>query len=146
MSRGNITRRGKRSWRLEFDVGVDPKGRRKIRYETIKGRRQDAEKRLTELLAQADAGTLPESSKATVADHVRAWIEAADIAPKTRERYRQLCEHQTVPHLGDTRLQKLKPAAIDTWHKTLLAKGGKGGHPLAPRTVGHAHRVLHTAL
>jgi integrase len=35
--RGNITRRGKRSWRLKYDVGVGPDGKRKIAYKTVKG-------------------------------------------------------------------------------------------------------------
>jgi integrase len=51
-----------------------------------------------------------------------------------------------VPHLGNVELQKLKPKAIDDWHATLLEKGGKNGAPLAPRTVGHAHRLLHAAI
>jgi len=41
MSRGNITRRGKRSWRIKFDVGEHALGR-KTRYVTVKGTRQDA--------------------------------------------------------------------------------------------------------
>src|SRR5262249_16844015 len=35
---------------------------------------------------------------------------------------------------------------ISAWHATLLRSGGKGGAPLSPRTVGHAHRLLHRAL
>ena len=66
MGRGNITRRGKNSWRLKFDVGADASGKRKTRYVTIKGKRQDAQRELTKLLAAADAGTLPEPSKTTV--------------------------------------------------------------------------------
>ena len=66
IGRGNITRRGKNSWRLKFDVGADASGKRKTRYVTIKGKRQDAQRELTKLLAAADAGTLPEPSKTTV--------------------------------------------------------------------------------
>ncbi len=146
MSRGNITRRGKNSWRLKVERPSNAPSKRKIHYETVRGRRQDAEKRLTHLLAESDAGTLPDPSKATVAEHVRAWIGAADIQPKTRERYLQLCEQQIEPHIGNILLQRLRPREVDAWHKTLLEKGGKGGRPLSPLTVGHAHRVLHTAL
>ena len=49
MSRGNITRRGKNSWRLKFDVGTVIMGDRKTRYVTIKGKRQDAQRELTQL-------------------------------------------------------------------------------------------------
>ena len=44
--RGSITRRGKNSWRLKFDVGVDSAGKRQIRYVTVKGKRQDAQREL----------------------------------------------------------------------------------------------------
>jgi hypothetical protein len=34
--RGNITRRGKSSWRIKFDVGADPEtGKRLIQYQTV---------------------------------------------------------------------------------------------------------------
>jgi hypothetical protein len=39
--RGNITRRGRRSWRLKFDVDTIS-GARRIRYVTVKGTRRDA--------------------------------------------------------------------------------------------------------
>ena len=68
------------------------------------------------------------------------------ISPKTAERYCQLADQQIYRHLGKIPLQKLTSAHIQKWHTTLLASGGKKGRPLHPRTVGHAHRVLHTAL
>jgi integrase len=158
MSRGTIRRRGKTSWELKFDVGVDAKGKRKTRYVTVKGTRQDAQKELTRLLAQADTGALPDPCKLTVREYIVAWIgespkkdEApapppADLSPKTVERYRQLAEHQIYPHLGSTPVQKLRPAQVRTWQETLLKSGSVKGKPLAARTVGHAYRVLHRAL
>ena len=41
--RGNITRRGKTSWRLKFDVGVDAAGKRVIEYETVRGTKKGAQ-------------------------------------------------------------------------------------------------------
>jgi hypothetical protein len=58
--RGNITLRGKKSWRIKIDIGRTPDGERQIRYETVKGKRQDAETRLTELLGALDKNTLVE--------------------------------------------------------------------------------------
>ncbi len=52
--RGNITRRGKASWRLKFDVGTDSDGRRQFHTETIHGKRRDAEVALlAQILASA---------------------------------------------------------------------------------------------
>jgi integrase len=53
---------------------------------------------------------------------------------------------QVAPFIGKVLLQKLRPADIEAWHKDLLARGSKAGKPLAPRTVGHAHRLLNMAL
>jgi integrase len=146
--RGNITRRGKSSWRLKFDDGTDPvSGKRRTRYVTIRGKRQDAERELARLLNDAHNGTLIEPSKITVAECIHSWLNGAHgLSPKTVERYRQLAEQQIIPHLGRVQLQKLRPSQVQEWHGTIIREGGKNGRPLSARTVGHAHRVLHRAL
>jgi len=147
MSRGSIQRRGKQSWRIRFEDGFDEAGRRKRRTFTFKGKRQDAQRELTRLLSAADAGTLPEPSKATIVEHLRAWLDGTHgLAPKTAERYRELAELQIIPHLGNKVMQRLRPHEVKKWHDTLLKAGAKSGRPLSARTVGHAHRVLHRAL
>jgi integrase len=146
---GNITRRGECSWRLKFEAAEpDPvAGKRRTRYVTVRGTKKDAQRELRRLLAEVENGTAVDPSRVTVAEWLRGWFdEAADLSPKTLERYRQLAEKQIIPHLGATALQKLRPAQIHDWHTTLLKCGGAGGRPLSARTVGHAHRVLHRAL
>jgi geranylgeranyl pyrophosphate synthase len=146
--RGNITRRGKSSWRLKFDAERDVvTGKRQTRYVTVRGKRLDAERELARLLNEAHNGTLIDPSNLTVTQHLRAWLDLAPgLSPKTAERYRQLAEQQIIPHLGGLALQKLKPAHIQNWHGELLKAGGKAARPLSARTVSHAHRVLHKAL
>ena len=51
-----------------------------------------------------------------------------------------MVENQIAPHIGAKALQKLTRLDIEGWHNT-LHQGG-----LAPRTIGHAHRVLSKAL
>ncbi len=147
---GHIQRRGKASWRLKFEVDRDPvNGKRRIQYVTFRGTKKQAEGEFIRLLAARNAGTLIEPTKVTVADYMRSWISEAEVvsvSPKTAERYRQLIENQIVPHLGMLSLQKLKGAHIASWHAKLVKEGGRDGLPLSPRTVGHAHRVLHKAL
>lgn len=92
------------------------------------------------------------SQRIRVAEFVRSridqWEAAADITARTAGRYRELNENQIVPHVGAMLLQKVRPLHVEQWHSDLRdAKGradGKGG--LAPRTIGHAHRVLSSAL
>ena len=147
MAAGNITRRGKSSWRLKWEDAPDASGTRLTRYETVRGTKKQAQERLTQLLAARDNGTAVAPSAITVAEHLRAWLASDhDLSPKTRERYRQLAEQQISPHLGGVALQRLRPAAVSAWHSQLLSAGGAGGRPLSARTVGHAHRVLHRAL
>jgi len=150
MSAGNVTRRGKQSWRLKFDIGRNPAtGERQTRLVTVKGTKREAQVELTRLVAAHDAGTLLEPSKLTVSDYMRAWVGTAEtlsLSAKTAERYRQLIERQIVPHLGLHALQKLKAAHVADWHAKLLREGGHKRGPLAARTVGHAHRVLHKGL
>jgi integrase len=146
---GNITRRGKSSWRLKFEAGErDPvTGKRRTRYVTVRGSKKDAQRELIRLLAEVESGTAVDSAKVTLAEYLQDWLDrASDLSPKTLERYWQLTQQQIVPHLGSTPLQKLRPAQVHDWHQTLLKAGGYDGKPLSARTVGHAHRVLHRAL
>jgi integrase len=146
---GNITRRGAHSWRLKSEAGErDPvTGKRRTRFVTVRGTTKDAQRELIRVLAAVDNGTAVDPSAVTVAECARGWLDGADhLSGKTRERYRALAEQQIVPHLGGIVLQKLRPVHIADWHATLLKSGGKDGAPLSARTVGHAHRLLHTVL
>ena len=62
MARGNITRRGKASWRIKLERESEIPGKRKYHVETVRGKRADAEKRLTELLRAVDTGTAVDPS------------------------------------------------------------------------------------
>lgn len=57
-------------------------------------------------------------------------------------------EGVVIPYLGHGPLHTLSVLDIERWHSTLRTKGRKSGGkgPLAPRSIGHAHRVLRKAL
>ena len=134
--RGSITKRGKNSWQIKYDLPRDH-GVRRQRYATVTGTYKDAQRALTRLLGTVDAGTHVDPSQMTLAEYLQAFFAVpAKVSLKTLERYLELAEKQIVPHLGALKLQKLRPEHVDQWHGTLLAAG------LAPRTVGHAHRLL----
>src|SRR6516225_2120028 len=140
---GHLQRRGKDSWRLKFDIGRDPlTNERRIRYVTLRGSKKDAEKELIRLIAEYNTGASVDPSKITVSDYLASWY--ADYAtihttPKTAERYKQLIKNQIAPNIGQVQLQKLQPAHLQALYAKLLKAG------LAPRTVGHVHRLLHKA-
>jgi integrase len=143
--RGHIRQRGPTSWEIKFEAGPpDPWGKRKTRSETVRGSKKDAARALTARLNELDTGRYTEPSNQTIGEYLRDWLaNTSEFAPKTLERYRQLNERQITPYLGPVLLQKLRPADIVQWHGQLLKTGSAHGRALAPRTVGHAHRLLH---
>ncbi len=142
--RGTITRRGKKSWRIKYDLPRDPETQeRRIAYKTVKGTRKEAEKEKRRLMTAVDKGVHVDPSALTVAAYMDQWladVAPASVSPKSLEQYRSLSRIQIKPHLGTLQLQKLRPADIAAWHQAL----GKTG--ISVRSIQHAHGVLRTAL
>jgi integrase len=141
---GHIRRRGARSWELKYDVSADAlTGRRKTVYRSFKGTKRDAQLELARLITGAAAGDHMDPSKLTIAEFLDRWHAdwvASNVTAKTAETYSGHLLHVR-RRLGALPLQKLRPAALVELYATLLREAG-----LAPRTVGHVHRILHRAL
>jgi integrase len=146
---GHIRRRGKNSWRLKFDLGPDPlTNNRRIRYHTFKGMKRDAEIKLAVLIAENSKGQYVDTSKITVAEFIERWQPdwaASHVSAKTFERYAELLRNHVAAYIGEVHLQKLRAVHLNELYGDLL-RGSEDRHALAPRTVGHVHRVLHCAL
>lgn len=147
--RGNITRRGQRSWRIKFDIGRDADGKRRIEYRTVSGKRSEAEAVLADLLTKYGAGDHVEQARHTFGDYLKIWLKAqeATAAPKTLERLTEIVDKHLVPALGAHQLQKLTALQIDAYYAEARKTGrrdGKGG--LSERTLLHHHRVIFGAL
>ncbi|MGM0561046.1 MAG: site-specific integrase [Pseudomonadota bacterium] len=144
MSNGTITRRGKSSWRLKYELPRDPvTGKRRSAYVTVKGKRADAERELRRRLYALDKGVHVDPSKLTLGEYMQDWLRDVapkTVAPKALERYRGLHRNQIEPHLGTAVLQKLRPADIDSWIQEL------GKTELSIRSIRAAHGVLNAAL
>ena len=54
--KGHIRQKGKSSWQITLDTGPGPDGKRRRHFETIHGRKSDAQKRLNELLVNLEKG------------------------------------------------------------------------------------------
>jgi site-specific recombinase XerD len=80
------------------------------------------------------------SDRQTVADYLEKWLAGAGVGPSTLIRYTQLVRAHLIPRLGAIPLGKLTSADCDEAYAAMMRAG------LAPRTVGHAHRVLGRAL
>jgi integrase len=142
---GCVIQRGKKGqWYAVINV-VEGGKRKRLwhKLENCSGKRE-AQIKLAELIAARNQGSYVERSKTAVADFVRSrvdqWEAAGNISARTAQRYRVSVEHQIAPHLGTKPLQKVTRLDIEAWHTTLRNDG------LAPRSIGHAHRVLSMAL
>jgi Phage integrase, N-terminal SAM-like domain len=142
---GNMNRRD------HGDGGIDERspGRYRLRWrvagerftKAFHGSIGEARKELRRLIKSADDGQHVAPDKITVERYLTDWLASdTGISPKTRERYQGLLRLQIAPHLGALPIQALRPDQVEAWHKALLDGG------LSARTVGHAHRLLHTGL
>jgi hypothetical protein len=145
--KGNITRRGKTSSRVKFDVGFDPiTGKRKYHTETLRGAKSDAVNLLAKRISEQAEGQLVERTALPLATFARHWLSViapVSTSPKTRERYAELIEQHIIPRLGAIEIQKLHGPRIDAFYNHLLTSGrrnGSGG--LSAQTVRHIHRLL----
>ena len=142
--KGTITRRGKQSWRIKYDIGRDSKtGERRIAYGTVRGKRADAEKELRRRLTALDKGMHVDPSAMTIGEYLDEWLQdiaPESVAPKALERYDSIIRNQIKPHLGEIQIQKIRPADVSAWMKKL------GKTKLSVRSIRHAHGVLRSAL
>lgn len=144
--KGHIRPRGPGAWELKFDVPSE-NGERKTRYVSFHGGKREAQKKLTELLDQVNKGSFVDPSKLRLADFLERWESwaATQVSAKTLERYKELLKHHVRPHLGGRPVQKLRTVDFaDLYGKLQSPKPDGAG--LAPRTVGHVHRLMHRVM
>lgn len=152
---GHIRRRGKNSFELKFDIGINPTtGKRITKFRSFKGTKREASAELVRLINSAHQGDYIDPTKVTVSEFFERWLRdwaAINVGAKTQERYRELTSGHVQPHVGAMPIQRLQAVHLAELYAKLLREGnrqrGKPTNPgLAPRTVGHVHRLMHKAL
>lgn len=147
--RGHLRKRGKNSWAIVLELGRDANRRRRQKWHSVRGKREDAERELGRLLNEVGTGSYVEPAKMTVQEYLERWLSdyaRPKVAPKTLERYEEMIKSHINPSIGHHKLPKLRPLYVQSFYSDALLKGrknGKGG--LSPQTVTHFHRVLHKA-
>jgi integrase len=145
----NITKRGKTSWRIKFDVEAEPGAGRQTRFVTFRGTKATAKIEAARITAGIANGEYVEGSKETVAEFVTRWLRdwtKGNTSNKTYSRYEELLRLHIVPHVGSKRIQKLRATHLQTLYATLQREPALEGAGLAARTVLHVHRVVHRML
>jgi integrase len=144
--RGHLRKRYRGSWTIVLDVErkVDPVTGRSKRIRksfSVKGTKQPAEQKLTELLERARTGQVIEPSKLTLGQWLDEWLESAIRPPhkriRTYESYRSDIEGHLKPKLGTIRLWDLRASHLQTYYDQ---------SPLAVATLQKHHAVLSNAL
>jgi len=143
--RGSIRQRSKGSWEITIDIGRDPAtGKRLRHFESVKGRKADAQKRLAELLVSIEKGTHVKSARdLTLGEYLMEWLRghaALHCRPRTAEGYRFIVDRYLIPALGQVRLSQIRPQHISNYCSSAIRRG------LSNRTVLHHFRLLHKAL
>lgn len=130
-------------WHAYVTVGTKPNGRADQRH--VRRRTKDETvARVDDLLAQRRSGAV---TKAGRAQTVQSWMETylTDVAPRrcnpaTLYDYRSKCRNWIYPHLGKTRLDKLKPEQLDALYLAMEREGKASSHALK------VHRIMTRAL
>ncbi|MFC1968609.1 tyrosine recombinase XerC [Chloroflexota bacterium] len=140
--RGSIRLKNKNSWQIQVYTGTGPDGKYQRHFETIHGRKSDAQKRLNELLVSLEKGVYTPLGRLTVAEHLHNWLEGyvkTNCHVRTLDGYQSIVERHLIPALGQVQLKHLHPQAIQSYY-------GKAVEKLSPRTVAKHHRLLSQAL
>ena len=143
---GTITRRGKHSWRLKYDLPRDDTGQRRLAYATVRGTRQDAERELRARLKTIDDGMHVDPSKETVGEYLTYWLENVaplQASPVTLQGYSVKIRKQILPHLGpgeDDRAQSLVADELMKSVEALLVRTGK--ETASRAQVGRWYRLV----
>jgi integrase len=140
--KGSIISTGKKSWRIQVYTGSGPDGKSRRYFETIRGKKADAQRRLNELLVSLDKGVYVPPGKMTVSQHLEAWLEGyvkTNCSERTFDGYRSIINNHLQPAFGFLSLKQLTSQVIQSYYGEACAK-------LSKRTVHHQHRVLSESL
>jgi len=133
---GTITKRADGRWEARVTLH---NGTRRCFYGTT---RQDAARKLAEVLRDQDKGLPIVGERQTVAQFLAAWLESMrpTIRLSTWIRYEQLVRLHLIPTLGRLQLSKLTAQQVQALYSTKLQEG------LSQTTVRHLHMAFHGAL
>lgn len=141
---GTIRKRTDGRWEARFTTGFDPVTGKQVQKSIYGKTQKEARERLSQIIAELDAGTYLEPSKETVGQWLDAWLETYvtySVKPYTVDSYRRVCANYLSPALGRIPLSTLTAPQIQKFYNSLLME-----RKLNPKTVRNIHGILHRAL
>lgn len=146
--RGHIAEKGGRFYAV-VDRGVDElSGKRRRRWSKGFPTKFEADAELVRLLHALDEGDGIDPTRLTVATYLlERWLPLIEgnLAPSTQKTYPHIIRAHILPHIGHMKLENVDATTIDRLYLKLRREGGRGGKPLAPKTVRNVHGVLSAA-
>jgi len=137
--RGHIRERSPGHWAIILDIHDPQTGARRRKWHSFKGTKKEARIECSRLITEMDAGAYVEHHRKSLNEFLDTWERdwmAANVSPKTGERYSELLRTHVRPCLGTKRMQAIRVEDLNGLYAQLHER-------LAPRTVRHLHRLLH---
>jgi integrase len=137
--KGHIRQRGENSWAIVLDIRDPQTQERRRKWHSFRGTKKEARIECSRLITEMKDGAYVETDRTSLNDFLDRWERdwaATNVSPKTAERYSQLLKLHIRPMLGAKPMQAIRAQDLNALYTSLHDK-------LAPRTVGHVHRLLH---
>jgi integrase len=128
--------KSKNRWRGAF---YDAEGKRRYVYGEVGGTRNECLQKLKVKIAASERGELVESSKQTVAEYLREWLEGRIDYRAGSVRTAESAILQACRSYGTVPLQKVTPRHIQKWIGEMKDSG------LAPVTIIQYYNTIHGA-
>lgn len=132
-------------WQAVIEIGRDERGRRRQIFRDMpkdKNTKREALRVGREIVNELEGGTYVEPTDLTVGELLNAWHDEHarhHISPRTHESYGYLLRAHILPGLGGYKLDKLKPAQLQSYYAKRLESGS------AASSVRKEHNLLHAA-
>lgn len=136
---GSIRKRGDGAWEICIEQGYGSDGKRRRQYITVRGQKRDAQRKLREILADADRGRPSETSKLTFREFAEQWFEGyveTQTKPWTAQSYRYYLDRNVLPYLGDLPLLKVQTQDIENALAALRKRN------LAEATISKSYTII----
>jgi integrase len=136
--KGHLKERSPGHWAIILDIRDPQTGARRRKWHAFRGSKKEARVECARLITEMDAGAYVETDKTSLNDFLDRWERdwaATNVSPKTAERYSHLMKHIR-PTLGAKPMQAIRAQDLNALYTSLRDR-------LAPRTIGHLHRLLH---
>lgn len=118
--KGNITRRGKTSSRVKFDVGFDPiTGKRKYHTETLRGAKSDAVNLLAKRISEQAEGQLVERTALPPRHFCSPLVVGDRTSLNLSQDARALCGAHRAAHHSPTRRDRNTEAPRTAYRRLL---------------------------